>query len=104
MSTAVDWDEHQDQAWLRRVVTELAREDEDEVVRFHGPCPRCRDEITVEIPRPPAFDALREEDAEEPATQAPDDSARRACDCEGEHNGRPEGRRGCGVWGYAWSD
>lgn len=105
--TGVAWDEHQDQQWLRRVVTELSREDEDEVVRFHGPCPRCGDDITVEIPRPPEFDVRGgwAEDVEEPApAKEPGETARRSCNCMGKHDGRPEGRHGCGVWGFAWSN
>jgi hypothetical protein len=103
--TSVAWDEHQDQQWLRRVVTELPREDEDDAVRFHGPCPRCGDDITVEIPRPPEFDVGWAERAEEPApAPEPDETARRRCNCTSEHEGRPKDRSGCGVWGFAWSD
>jgi hypothetical protein len=99
----VPWDEHCDQSWMKRVVAEFAREEDEDVVRFKGVCPRCKDDITVEIPRPPHYDVMTIEAPEE-GGKATGDTARRPCNCGGKHTGRPTGTTdGCGVYGYAYA-
>lgn len=93
-ANSISWQEKYDPVWMKAVVDTLVREDDETVVRYSGPCPRCTHQITVEVPRPPQVTRT--------LPTAPD-TARHPCNCSELHAGQPDGRSGCGVWGYVFS-
>lgn len=89
--TPIAYDDRSDESWAEKVAATFTWDDRDGTWVLSGSCPRCGDEMYKAFP------------AEAFLTEATRGAAKRtvvvACNCEGEHPGRPDGRKGCGVYG-----
>jgi len=89
--TPIEYDARSDETWAKSVADTFAWEDRDGTWVLTGSCPRCGDEMWKAFP------------AETFVTERTRGAGTRtvvvACNCEGEHAGRPDGQKGCGVYG-----
>jgi hypothetical protein len=91
LGNPIEYDERSDETWAENVAKTLTWEDRDGTWVLTGSCPRCGDEMYKAFPA--------ETFGTEPTRGAGPRTHVVACNCEGEHPGRPDGKTGCGVYG-----
>jgi hypothetical protein len=83
------YEDRSDEAWAGRVAATFDWKPLDEGWIYQGKCPRCDHAMYKSLTTVLYSDALRSA----PMTLVV------ACNCDMPHEGRPDGRQGCGVYG-----